>query len=57
MFDAGVVYRNEDSYCGPISMLAKLPDEELLLVFREAKWRGRVTHMDPTTRTPDIWRR
>ena len=51
MLDTGVVYRNEDSYCGPISMLVKLPDEEVLLLFREAKWRGRVTHMDPTTRT------
>lgn len=51
MADTGVVYRNEDSYCGPISMLQKLPNEELLLVFREAKWRGRATHSDPTTRT------
>lgn len=51
MFENGIVYRNEDSYCGPISMLVKLPDEEVLLVFREAKWRGRATHMDPTTRT------
>ena len=51
MFDTGVVYRNEDSYCGPISMLEQLPDGELLLLFREAKWRGKVTHADPTTRT------
>jgi len=51
MFEHGTVYRNEDSYCGPISMLVKLPDEEVLLIFREAKWRERVTHMDPTTRT------
>ena len=51
MFDNDVVYRNEDSFCGPISMLVKLPDEEVLLVFREAKWRDRQTHMDPTTRT------
>ena len=51
MFETDVVYRNEDSYCGPISMLQRLPDGEILLVFREAKWRGRVTHMDPTTRT------
>lgn len=50
MFEAGVVYRNEDSYCGPISMLTKLPGGELLLAFREAKWRERVTHRDPTTR-------
>ncbi len=49
--DANLVYRNEDSYCGPISMLAKLVNGEILLVFREAKWRGRRTHMDPTTRT------
>ena len=51
----GVVYRNDDSYCGPISMLTKLPGEEILLIFREAKWReerrGRGTHFDPTTRT------
>lgn len=51
MFEHGVVYRNEDSYCGPISMLAMLPDEELLVIFREARWRGSVTHADPTTRT------
>ncbi|MFC1452938.1 sialidase family protein [Verrucomicrobiota bacterium] len=51
MFDASLVYRNEDSYCGPISMLVKLANGEILLVFREAKWRGRVSHMDPTTRT------
>lgn len=51
MFENGIVYRNEDSYCGPISMLQKLPDGELLLVFREARWRDRHTHMDPTTRT------
>jgi len=51
MFETGIVYRNEDSYCGPISMLVKLPDEEVLLIFREAKWRGRTTHSDPTTRT------
>ena len=46
-----IVYRNEDSYCGPISMLVKLPDEDMLLTFREAKWRGRTTHSDPTART------
>jgi len=45
----GIVYRNDDSYCGPISMLVKLP-EEILLVFREAKWGNRRTHSDPTTR-------
>lgn len=58
MFDTGIVYGNEDSYCGPISMLIKLRDEEVLLVFREAKWReqrrGRGTHFDPTTRTSVI---
>jgi len=51
MHDTGIVYRNEDSYCGPISMLEQLPDGELLLVFREARWRGTATHMEPTTRT------
>lgn len=51
MPENAIVYRNEDSYCGPISMLVKLPDEEVLLIFREAKWRGRTTHSDPTTRT------
>ncbi len=51
MFDTNLVYRNEDSYCGPISMLAKLANGEILLVFREAKWRKRASHMDPTTRT------
>lgn len=50
MLEHGVVYRNDDSYCGPISMLVRLPEGELLLVFREAKWQGRVTHSDPTTR-------
>jgi hypothetical protein len=50
MLDHGVVYRNDDSYCGPISMLARLPGGELVLVFREAKWRGFRTHADPTTR-------
>ncbi len=51
MPEHGIIYRNEDSYCGPISMLEQLPQGELLLLFREAKWRGRPTHMDPTTRT------
>ena len=45
-----VIYRNEHSYAGPISMLAKLADGELVIVFREARWRGFVTHGDPTTR-------
>ena len=51
MFEHGIVYRNEDSYCGPISMLLRLPNGEVLLVFREAKRRERTSHMDPTTRT------
>jgi len=49
--DVGVIYRNESSYCGPISMLKKLADGSLVLVFREALWRGFYTHCDPTTRT------
>ena len=51
MFEHGVVYRNEDSYSGPISMLVKLANGEILLAFREAKRRGRLAHLDPTTRT------
>ena len=47
----GIVYRNETSFCGPISMLKRLESGELLLVFREALWRGFSTHGDPTTRT------
>ena len=46
-----VVYRNEQSFCGPISTLKKLDNGELVLVFREARWRGFSTHGDPTTRT------
>jgi hypothetical protein len=49
-----VIYRNPDSYCGPICRLQQLPSGELLLAFREAKWRntGHVhLHRDPTTRT------
>ncbi len=45
------VYRNDHSFCGPIAMLEKLPTGELLLVFREALWRGHSMHADPTTRT------
>ncbi len=45
-----IVYRNEDSYCGPISNLVRLQNGEILLIFREAKWRGNATHADPTTR-------
>jgi hypothetical protein len=51
MPETWTVYRSEDSYCGPISMLCKLACGDILLVFREARWRGRSTHMDPTTRT------
>jgi hypothetical protein len=50
MFDAHLVYRSEDSYCGPISMLARAENGDILLVFREARRRDRVSHMDPTTR-------
>lgn len=46
-----VVYQNPDSYCGPIVVPVALPDGELLIAFREAKWRGFKTHADPTTRT------
>jgi len=49
-----VVYRNEDSYCGPISMLLRPGDGSLLVVFREAKWRGVTTHIDPTTRMSSL---
>lgn len=31
-------------------MLVGLPDNEILLIFREARWRGRFSHKDPTTR-------
>ena len=47
----GIVYRNETSYCGPINMVCRLASGDLVVVFREALWRGRVTHADPTTRT------
>ncbi|MFW5798908.1 MAG: sialidase family protein [Planctomycetota bacterium] len=47
--DSWVVYRSDDSYCGPISMLARLASGDIVLVFREARWRGEVTHFDPTT--------
>lgn len=46
-----VIYRNDHSYCGPISMLKRLTNGDIVLVFREALWRGRGTHGDPTTRT------
>ena len=49
--DVRVVYRNDGSYCGPISVLKRLDDDDLALVFREADWRGVRTHGDPTTRT------
>lgn len=50
-FSISDVYRNETSYCGPISMVRKLTDSDLVVVFREALWRGFRTHGDPTTRT------
>jgi hypothetical protein len=53
-FDTDIVYRNDDSYCGPISMLAKTAGGDILLAFREAKWRGKGTHADPTTRTSTL---
>lgn len=46
-----VVYRNENSYCGPISMLKHLAHGDLVLVFREALRREFASHCDPTTRT------
>jgi len=46
-----VIYRNENSYCGPISMLKKLANGDLVLVFREALRREFRSHCDPTTRT------
>ena len=45
------VYRNDHSYSGPISMLKKLNNGHVVLVFKEALRRGSVTHGDPTTRT------
>ena len=47
----GIVYRNERSYCGPINMVILLTNGDLVVVFREALWRGYSTHGDPTTRT------
>ena len=47
----GIVYRNERSYCGPINMVRLLANGDLVVVFREALWRGYVTHADPTSRT------
>ena len=49
-----IVYRNETSYCGPISMLRKLDTGDLVVVFREALWTGGKPHQDPTTRTSFI---
>ena len=46
-----VVYRGDHSYYGPISMLKRLSSGHIVLVFREALWRGHATHGDPTTRT------
>lgn len=47
----GIVYRNENSYCGPINMVVLLESGDLVVVFREALWRGYSKHGDPTTRT------
>lgn len=46
-----LVYRNEHSYCGPISMVRRLSDGDLVVAFREAKRREVTIHADPTTRT------
>lgn len=48
-----VVYRDEGSYCGPISMLEQLGNGDLVVVFRQADWEGpeRQTHAHPSTRT------
>ena len=45
------LYRDDGSYCGPISMLVQMACGDILPVYRQAEWRGRVTHMDPSTRT------
>ena len=47
----GIVYRNENSFCGPINMVLLLASGDLVVVFREALWRGYSKHADPTTRT------
>ena len=51
MLDTRVIYRNDHSCCGPISMLKRLENGDIVLVFREALWRGVRSHGDPTTRT------
>jgi sialidase-1 len=53
IIDTGIVYRDECSYCGPISMLETLSSGELLVVFRHANWEGpeHQTHAHPSTRT------
>ena len=60
----GIVYHNNHSYCGPISMLKRLMNGHLVLVFREALWRGVPVHMegcyapmdteDPPTASEDV---
>ena len=45
------IYRSKHSYSGPISMLKRLANGDIVLVFREAAWHGAGTHMDRTTRT------
>ena len=47
----GLVYRNKHSYCGAINMVSLLANGDLVVVFREALWRGFPTHGDPTSRT------
>lgn len=48
-----VIFRDEESYCGPISMLKRLQNEDLLLVFRHAPWDGpdMVSHVHRNTKT------
>ena len=48
------IYRSKHSYSGPISMLKRLASGDIVLVFREAAWRGEAMHRDKTTRTSMI---
>ncbi|MDP6776729.1 MAG: sialidase family protein, partial [Candidatus Latescibacteria bacterium] len=45
------IYRSKYSYSGPISMLKRLANGDLVLAFREARWTGIQTHHAMTTRT------
>jgi sialidase-1 len=45
-----IVYKNQYSYCGAISMVKRLANEDLVVVFREALWRGYPSHFDQTAR-------